>query len=100
MNNSENKMDDALQLIMKDRTNKSKINIIMSIDQSFNKNGVMIKLKNINSLEIRPTSEYDEIVNGKRFIYASIIASELKLLNQIEEIESIEFDGTMSIQDQ
>jgi hypothetical protein len=70
----------------------------MSIDQSFDKNDILRKLNNISSLDIKTNLEQAETVDGKHFFYASIMASELELLNKIEEIDFIEFDGTMSIQ--
>lgn len=100
MNKSQDKIDKRLQsIIEKSATGNEKVPIIISLNKDFNENKILEKLKrNITSLDIKPTIEDKSILEGPvPIIFASINATDIKLLKNIPEVKLIEYDGKTQI---
>ena len=101
MDKDQFKIDKTLQSFIENSlTNNEKVPIIISLNNNFNKDKVLEKLKDIPTLDIKPTIEGDPIMEGPiPIIFASINALHIKLLKDIPDINLIEYDGKMQISD-
>jgi hypothetical protein len=101
MDNNQSKIDKTLQSFIENSSDNEKIPIIISLNNNFNKDDVLEKLKDIPTLDIKSTIEGDPIMEGPiPIIFASINVLHIKLLKDIPDINLIEYDGKIQTSDQ